>query len=87
MYFDKAAFLHSCRLNKTKMNMHQRIILLLIILSGLTTCKKEVLEPAIIVANIEREFVIGYVEKFSKSGRLLQFEVSTIKINLVEITR
>jgi hypothetical protein len=47
--------------------------------SGLTTCKKEVLEPTIIVANIEREFVISYVEKFSKSGRLLQFEVSTIK--------
>lgn len=59
--------------------MHHRIILLLIIMSGLTTCKKEVLEPTIIVANIEREFVIGYVEKFSKSGRHLQFEVSTIK--------
>jgi len=60
------------------MNMHHRIILLFIIVSGLTTCKKEVLEPTIIVANIEREFVIGYVEKFSKTGRLLQFEVSTI---------
>ena len=79
MYFNKAAFLHSCRLNKTKMNMHLRIIFLFFILSGLTTCKKEVLEPTIIVANIEREFVIGYVEKFSKSGRHLQFEVSTIK--------
>jgi hypothetical protein len=61
------------------MNMHHRIIFLFFILSGLTTCKKEVLEPTIIVANIEREFVIGYVEKFSKSGRHLQFEVSTIK--------
>jgi hypothetical protein len=79
MYFNKAAFLHSCRLNKTKMNMHLRIIFLFFILSGLTTCKKEVLEPTIIVANIEREFVISYVEKFSKSGRHLQFEVSTIK--------
>ena len=79
MYFYKAAFLHSCRFIKTKMNMHLRIILLFLIMSGLTTCKKEVLEPTIIVANIEREFVIGYVEKFSKSGRLLQFEVSTIK--------
>lgn len=58
--------------------MHHRIIFLLIIVSGLTTCKKETLEPTIIVANIEREFVIGYVEKFSKTGRLLQFEVSTI---------
>ena len=58
--------------------MLHRIILLFIIVSGLTTCKKEVLEPTIIVANIEREFVIGYVEKFSKTGRLLQFEVSTI---------
>lgn len=79
MYFYKAAFLHSCRFNKIKMNMHLRIILFFFIMSGLTTCKKEVLEPTIIVANIEREFVIGYVEKFSKSGRLLQFEVSTIK--------
>lgn len=79
MYFNKAAFLHSCRLFKTKMDMHLRIIFLFLILSGLTTCKKEVLEPTIIVANIEREFVIGYVEKFSKSGRRLQFEVSTIK--------
>lgn len=79
MYFYKAAFLHLCRFIKTKMNMHLRIILLFLIVSGLTTCKKEVLEPTIIVANIEREFVIGYVEKFSKSGRLLQFEVSTIK--------
>jgi len=60
------------------MNMHLRIILLFFIVSGLTTCKKEVLEPTIIVANIEREFIIGYVEKFSKTGRLLQFEVSTI---------
>ena len=58
--------------------MHLRIILLFTIVSGLTTCKKEVLEPTIIVANIEREFVIVYVEKFSKTGRLLQFEVSTI---------
>ena len=79
MYFYKAAFLHLCRFIKTKMNMHLRIILLFFIVLGLTTCKKEVLEPTIIVANIEREFVIGYVEKFSKSGRLLQFEVSTIK--------
>jgi hypothetical protein len=79
MYFNKAAFLHSFRLSKTKMNMHLRIIFLFFILSGLTTCKKEVLEPNIIVANIEREFVISYVEKFSKSGRHLQFEVSTIK--------
>lgn len=79
MYFYKAAFFHLCRFIKTKMNMHLRIILLFFIVLGLTTCKKEVLEPTIIVANIEREFVIGYVEKFSKSGRLLQFEVSTIK--------
>lgn len=79
MYFNKAAFLHSFRLSKTKMNMHLRIIFLFFILSGLTTCKKEVLEPNIIVANIEREFVISYVEKFSKSGRHLQFEVNTIK--------
>lgn len=79
MNFNKAAFLHSYRLIKTKMDMHLRIIFLFFILSGLTTCKKEVLEPTIIVANIEREFVIGYVEKFSKSGRRLQFEVSTIK--------
>ena len=49
MYFYKAAFLHSCRFNKTKMNMHLRIILLFFIVSGLTTCKKEVLEPTIIV--------------------------------------
>lgn len=77
MYSFLAAFWHSRRFNKTKMTMHHRIIFLLIIVSGLTTCKKETLEPTIIVANIEREFVIGYVEKFSKTGRLLQFEVST----------
>jgi hypothetical protein len=61
------------------MNMHHSIIFLLVVLLGMTTCKKESLEPSIIVANIEREFAVTYVEKFSKTGRHLQFEVSTLK--------
>jgi hypothetical protein len=61
------------------MNMHHRIIFLFVVLLGITTCKKESLEPTIIVANIEREFSISYVEKFSKTGRHLQFDISTLK--------
>lgn len=67
------------RFNRRKTDMHHRVIYLLVVLLGLTTCKKESLEPSIIIANIEREFAISYVEKFSKAGRHLQFEVSTLK--------
>ncbi|MBU6168095.1 MAG: hypothetical protein KGQ86_03580 [Bacteroidetes bacterium] len=61
------------------MNMRHSYIFLFFVLLGTTTCKKESLEPAIIVANIEREFALSYVEKFSKSGRYLQFNVQTLK--------
>ena len=59
--------------------MKHNIIILFALLLGITTCKRESLEPTIIVANIEREFSISYVEKFSKTGRHLQFDISTLK--------
>jgi hypothetical protein len=59
--------------------MHHRIIIVLVVLLGMTTCRKGNLEPTIIVANIEREFAVSFIEKFSTTGRHLQFEVSTLK--------
>jgi hypothetical protein len=59
--------------------MRHSFIFLLFVLLGTATCKKESLEPTIIVANIEREFALSYVEKFSKTGRYLQFNVYTLK--------